>query len=399
MFRTSDIIGHFRTKQLGMEHFQGLLLNAEAFGLGPSSATAQLFDALRPRITRLGYIGEGHTLSLQEPLEYDDLVRVDSSEGDEEIRKALRRLSPRYSHFFTSMDFGYAGIAVEEGFRVGFFDALIWYYESIPEVIQTLDLYIAQDFVGVKDRIRKESDRFPAQTRIVPPIVAVRKPQDRKVEHNSALVNLGGLSNPLITNELMARFASILARACHEALEPMISDVLVVTIPAFVEQMPPTFTATTLSPTKVRERLESSGIAMMTSGLGNLFEASASGRPITWLPPTNDSQGQQIELMKRKGYIDWFVDWTDFTEGPAIDYFRPQELVMKEICDRMLLLIENAADQARLVRLLSERAQACLGSQDVNLKIGSIVETFGQGGVKELADIVVNWTTGTGIND
>ena len=52
---------------------QRILMNAEAFGFGPSAAIAEFFPYLRDRVSNLAYIGSGHTLNLQSKLPYNQV--------------------------------------------------------------------------------------------------------------------------------------------------------------------------------------------------------------------------------------------------------------------------------------------------------------------------------------
>ncbi|MBK7843382.1 MAG: hypothetical protein IPJ71_06745 [Bdellovibrionales bacterium] len=367
-----------------------LLMNAEAFGFGPSAATAQLFLELRPHMERMGYLGEGHTLALQNSLPYDDIVRLEDQASDSKIREHLRRLLSRYTHFFTSSDFRYARVAQEEGYKVGVYDPLTWFWKPFPENSAHVDLYVAQDFVGVRERIEGARFLFPEKTAVVAPIV---QPLNRRSLHQrkqAVLVNLGGLSNPFVSNDLMSKFSNLLAESCALAVADQTGEIIVATNPKFAKEMPKRLNAATLSPGHIQNHLEQVRVAFMTSGLGNLIEASSAGVPVVWLPPTNDSQGQQIQLLKRRDMVDWSLDWNDFTDGPEIDYFRPQETVMKEIKSKMLMVLESREYQERLLQVLAEKVRSSLHPQS-SLKIERLVDEYGQNGIKDLAEIVRKW--------
>ena len=68
-----------------------------------------------------------------------------------------------------------------------------------------------------------------------------------------------------------------------------------------------------------------SKLAFMTSGLGNIYDAAQFDLPTIWLPPTNDSQGQQLQMISAKNMVDAHLDWGD------IDYKEPQEIVIDRI--------------------------------------------------------------------
>ncbi len=385
---------------------RGLLLNAEAFGFGPAAATAQLFHELRSQKRQLGYLGEGHTVTIQENLPYDDIIQLPPGASESEIREQLRFLSSRYGYFFTTCDHRYARIAQEEGYRVGLFDILTWFWPTIPENTKNLDLYVAQNYVNVKDRIRDERERFPEHTEVIPPIVCPLKRWSVADLENSVLLNLGGLSNPYISDEIMGKFVRLIAMTLKQALEGRVRRVVITTNPRFKAEVPE---ALTFGPKEIQNQLERVEFALMTSGLGNISEASSATLPVIWLPPTNDSQGQQIELLKRDGMVDWALDWGDLTESQPINYFEKQETVMKMIQAQMIQLLESPSYQKRFQRVLAEKIDQVLrfnqalkecdashsGEQikliSPDLKLGKFVERFGQDGLKGLRSLVLEW--------
>lgn len=371
---------------------RGLLLNAESFGFGPTAAIAQVFPRLAGEYPRIGYIGEPHTLGLQKDLPYHEIIPLTANPTDDQIREQLRKLFSQYSHLFTALDFRLARLAQEEGFSVGMYDPLTWFWPTIPEITKKLDVYIAQDFINVRNRLAEESPAFPQNVEVVAPLVQPLRRTLLKDRDGTILVNLGGLSNPFVPDDVLVNFAILLARSGYAAALENSSDIVITTKPEFVERLKSDLRAATFTPLEIQDYLQRSRVAFMTSGLGNLFEASSAGTPVIWLPPTNDSQGQQLELLKSHGMIDWALDWTDFLDEPPLDYFRPQHEVMAELHRRMALVLANGSYQLRLVQAMRAKMDQARNADPQNIR--RLIDQFGQGGVSQLAEAINLWALG-----
>ena len=140
-----------------------VLLNAEPFGFGPTSLIGEIFPYLRNNIQRLSYIGTGHTLDLQRHLPYDDVYEY----ADKGI-SSYSDLADNYDVFITACDFQAAEWAKGLGLKVIIYDPLTWYWKEVPDIVSQSDLYLSQNFFGVRQRLEKENHKFP-EYRIVPP--------------------------------------------------------------------------------------------------------------------------------------------------------------------------------------------------------------------------------------
>ncbi|MFF7689737.1 hypothetical protein ACFZB6_26785 [Streptomyces syringium] len=111
-----------------------LLFNAQPFGFGPAAAMAILAAELAPVCERLAYIGGGHTLDLQKEPPYH-AVHDTTGRSPDELRAILRDMAPRYDLFITAMDFEMAELARHAGLDVAVYDALTWYWPTVPDVL------------------------------------------------------------------------------------------------------------------------------------------------------------------------------------------------------------------------------------------------------------------------
>jgi hypothetical protein len=356
-----------------------LLLNAEAFGFGPTAAIADCFPFLRKHFNTIGFVGTGHTLDLQRPLAYDAIYDVSSLSEE-----ALNEIFAQYDIFLTALDFAMAEKALGQGLTVCIYDPLTWYWKTIPAVVQDVDLYIAQNFFGVEERLK--SAEFAAATwQTVAPIVGQQSDNEPGGKADSAkdliLVNLGGLSNPLWTgNEALSY-----ARQILEAVLPTLAgQKVVVAANSAISAALAHLGAKNLSREQMQVVLQQAKYALMTPGLGNIYDAARFDTPTIWLPPANDSQGQQLALLNQSSLVDGLVDWHQILPVSAIDYSADQGAVLKSIAAALNQGQSSKRAKTRLAKLLSQQIKAL----PQNSRLTALVERFGSGGAQHVAELV-----------
>jgi hypothetical protein len=334
-----------------------LLLNAEPFGFGPASAIAAFFPYLRKRFAVIGYMGKGHTLDLQKNLPYDaihDLSGLSAAQERREIRKRLKS----YDLVLSALDFSFAAEVKAANVPVILYDPLAWYWKRFPPQAKGASLYLAQDFIGVRQRLKRSSLNW----KIVSPIIAKQQVGKRDI----VLVNLGGLQNPFLSNELLARYA----RAVVEAIIKKEPGAVIATSDAIAHSIG--HGARSYSREEMMRLLKHAKRAYMTPGLGNIYDAAAYRIPTCWLPPANDSQGRQLSLLRQEGYIDAALDWQEL--GIPINYKASQPAVMQRIaaaCERV--------DAGMIARLPGIPRKS---------KAAKLLERFGADGAKQVAEKV-----------
>lgn len=380
-----------------------ILLNAEPFGFGPTAAIADCFPFLREHFGKVGYVGVGFTLDLQRPLPYDLLHDI-TDVSEDSLDAALADIFSQYDVFLTALDFGMAAKAKAAGLTVVIYDPLTWYWKTIPPVVKDADLYIAQDFFGVRERLDEEAHLFNAErVRVVPPIIG-------DVAHASGvrdtvLLNLGGLNNPFWSPEGTLAYARLIVEAfasVAEHVEVVITANKCIAANARIAQELAEFGVKNLSRAEMQEVLKGAKFALMTPGLGNVYDAARFDIPTIWLPPANDSQGQQLFMLLEADMVDGHVDWHHLLPGKAIDYSAEQNGVLqkisaavtrtcgsktaKRVLERHLAESIEAVERAIEYRLETRRSSA---SRPPVLSLTSqLVEKFGAGGAREVARLV-----------
>lgn len=346
-----------------------LLLNAEAFGFGPAVAVASIFPHLREKFERIGFVGSGHTLDVQQSLPYDEIHDLSGMNGPAIDRK-IDRLASEYDVFFTAMDFAMLERAKAAGMAACGYDALTWYWREIPSGVTNSDLYLAQDFFGVRERLLEAPESFP-NTRVIPPIVPAALP---KRDRAHTLLNLGGLQNPFWTIDDAAAYARKVATAVRACL-PEDERLVIATSGAVADRIGED--ARTYARGEMREILARSRLAIMTPGLGNIYDAAIHDIPTVWLPPANDSQGQQLALLERHGMCDGSLDWKEI--GSPIGYWDEQREVLGRITDAV-----RGLSAEELARSISDRIAAIPAG--ARSKTCGLIDAFGADGDVQASD-------------
>jgi hypothetical protein len=347
-----------------------LLLSAEPFGFGPSAAIATFFPHLQKKFKHISFIGSGHTLDLQRTLPYDSIHN--STDADQE---KIRDILKQYDLVLTATDFAIAKQAQDLGIPTIIYDPLTWYWDPIPKTIGKAKCYIAQDFIDVRSRIQKYPEQFP-NAHIVAPIVK-KKTTNRK-EH--VLVNLGGLQNPFMTQEQVITYAKAIifaVRMVHGERAIIAANKNIVTA------LRP-FGAKVYAKKEIDKILSSAALAIMTPGLGNIYDAASYGTPTIWLPPANDTQGRQLQLLMKHKLADAALDWTKFLH--KINYYEKQEIVMENIAKAVQEFAHDDNAQERLKHRISSLSKSLIKKRISNT--AKLMEQYGSGGAQQVAEIV-----------
>ncbi len=344
-----------------------ILLNAEPFGFGPSAMIADLFSLLHPYFETISYIGHGHTLDLQRGLPYTAIYDMNCASTH------LHDVAVNYDLFITAMDKTNAQIASKLGVPTVFYDALAWYWDDLS-IMDCVSLYIAQDFYGVRERIANSS------AVIVPPLVTPTPTQQKDI----ILLNLGGLQNPYWPKDVVLRYANLIVKVFRS----FVSGRYVIASNADITKGIGGEDIRVYSKDEMAEILPRTKFALMTPGLGNIFDAANHDIPTLFLPPANDTQGQQIEKLQDQSCCDLLFGWHEIT-GTFINYKNPQEVVMAEILETLNMIQENQYLQSKFeLCLKSKMNQIC----DIKKsKLSHLIDHFGHSGLTEISKIIINF--------
>ncbi len=354
-----------------------VLLNAEAFGFGPSAAIASLFPALQPACSSIAYIGAGHSTDLQRPLAYTTFYDITNKDAAD-VQALFARLSTQYDIFVTALDFSMAALAQHAGITTVIYDPLTWYWPEIPAAAKAADLYLAQNFYGVRERLSREHLRFN-NARVVPPIVSA---PTRPSKRSYILVNLGGLQNPYWS----PADATSYARAVIAMLTPHLptgEQVIIATSQSVAAGLNNP-AGRTYTRSSMLEILAHTAYACMTPGLGNIYDAARFSIPTVWLPPANDSQGQQIDILEAHDAIDARLDWAGF--GMPVTYSAPQPAVLQAITRNVHSLSGHTVQEHWKSHI--SQTIATVANRRTSAST-ALLDTFGHGGITDITHHII----------
>jgi hypothetical protein len=356
-----------------------VLVTAQPFGFGPSAAMAQIFDHLRPRVGHLAFAGAGHTCDIHTQLPYDAVHRL-PVDG---CAEAFRRLCADHDASLIACDFAAAEAARDAGIPFGVYDPILWFWPRWPSIVESAALYMCQDFFGVRERVR---DAGRENVVVVPPMSPTLSPAAES-RNPHVLVNLGGICNPFHSQEVSVSYARLVMTVVPAAAR-LYPEVHVATSQPIVNHLRHEVPAArTISPREAQRLLGTGELAAMTPGLGNIYEAAALAKRVLWLPPANNSQGQQLDILRERGLAPFAADWHDILPARApIDYFGPEPTAMKHIADAIDDAMEDPAAAERLCALFLQAHRAPATPNP----LASLLDRFGTGGARGVADSFVH---------
>ena len=212
-------------------------------------------------------------------------------------------------------------------------------------------------------------------------------------EERILLVNFGGLANPYMTANVLKQYISTIILVIDRELRPSFDEIHYLgshQLAADVGTLCDGCAIQTLRPQQVQQLLARSSLAFMTSGLGNIYEAATAGKKVVWLPPANDSQGQQVKALIQHHMVDFAIDWHDILpDSPPINYYADQPEVLSTVSDRMTLLTDNRQAEKTLAKLFQSINQQAKDSDQTNIE--ALSKMFAFGGARIISDNILQW--------
>jgi len=359
---------------------QKLLINAEPFGFGPAAAMAHVFPHLRPHVKEIGFIGSGHVLDLHRKLPYDQVYDISPQDAE-----AFTNICRNYDYFLTASDFNAAALAKKAGCKIIIYDPLTWYWTELPKIIYESDLYLAQNFYGVAQRLEMFHIN---QGKIVPPLtLAIRNPPQKQ---NTLFVNFGGLGNPFIKEKQLLEYVDFISNCIELTLGNDFNNVSIGTSSSIANALITKHPMQTFTPQQSQDMLAASRLVFMTPGLGNIYDAAEAKTQIFWLPPTNDSQGQQMRLLIKYGLDPLVIDWHDILDRDPINYFGPQDQVLIQIAEYMNEAAHSPKAMGRLSRHLRYLYRKGFVER-TNPLLHKLIDEFGDEGTVKMSEEILNW--------
>ncbi|MFO0868622.1 MAG: hypothetical protein U0935_06695 [Pirellulales bacterium] len=276
------------------------LFIAEAFGYGPPAKLLALLPHLaRDSSTTWTFLGEGCALELCRSGPFEEWVECPAGNAaDPRLGAAIEA----HDALVTAMEFTPIDRAAAGGKLVVVFDSLFWMWPELPFSLSRVDLCLCQNYPGVVERRASLSADEASRIVVVPPL-AISRPGGW-TPGETVVLNLGGMDNPFADRDALAAYATGLTRlvvdVCARAACPL--EVYGRSwVMAHLRHTFPGVRATfgTLPPGDFVQRLASARCLITAPGLEVVYEAFTTGTPVFLLPPQNNSQFHQSQLLLR----------------------------------------------------------------------------------------------------
>lgn len=337
-----------------------LILTAENFAFGPIGKLLNVADLLKEQGHEMKFIGFGTSLQLAKHFPFNAVHEIDTDNKASIL--ALEAIMVKGDILISSMDLASVIVAKKLGKPVVWIDCLFWFWDSIPEPLFDIDLYIRER--SMDDSINDAKYSFKIKNLYnVGPIIGRVKDIKRK---RQALISYGGgeayywykasidtnypfvMTNILLNYVNWTQFDKIIV-----ATNERIAAELVKRFP----QAP--FEFVCLPYERFLLELAQSEVALITPGLVTAETVFELGIPTIFLPPSNNSQYVQLDEFRECGLAPASVHLSDFMNKLELREKKLHES-MQEVLRQLRNLEQSTKIQASVgtrVRELVENRQ------------------------------------------
>ncbi len=312
-----------------------LVLTAENFAFGPIGKLLDLVDLLKEQGHSLTFAGFGTSLQLAKKFPFDSIYEIDTD--NPESGSKLENIISQADMLISSMDIPSIKIAERIGKLTTWVDCLFWFWDSIPEPVLNVDLFIKERLMDEKTNVKKYADKIKNLV-TVGPIIGRMNSGKRK---NQVLISYGGgeapywykagrdtnypfvMTNILLKNIDWSKFDKVIVATSERIASEL------------AEKFPNTpFEFTTLAHDKFLEELSSSEVILITPGLVTAELSFESGTPTIFLPASNNSQYLQLDqflemkLAPAHAHLSSFMPRLELAGVPLVD---STQMVLKQL--------------------------------------------------------------------
>jgi hypothetical protein len=337
---------------------QRALFIAEAFGYGPASKLLVLLRNF-PRGPRdhWTFLGNGCAFELCQHGPFDQFVQAEPTKLGKLNCRPLDLAS--FDVMVSAMEFAPIETARQTGLKTIIFDSLFWMWPELPPALQLADLYLCQNYLGVRER--RNTSRSDRNLLIVPPLTFAEKPEGTRGD--VVILNLGGMDNPHAPHDLVLAYAFCMVDVIVALCEELKLTVEVYGRSWVIESLRRRFpnTSTIFASLPLEQfigRLRVARCLVTSPGLEVLYEAFTLGVPAFLLPAQNNSQAYQARQLLNEIRLLSGVQWHELLGESALHFERRPEEVIREAltCARQLHSRPAALGQLRrsLLRFLSQ---------------------------------------------
>jgi len=365
-----------------------LVLTAENFAFGPIGKLLDIADLLKDQGHELVFVGFGTALQLAESFPFTEIYKIDTD--NPASKDALEKVITQADILISSMDLPSVIIAKCLGKPVVWVDCLFWFWESIPEPLFDIDLYVRER--SLKDSVN-ESKYGPKIKNLfsVGPIVPKIKHAERK---SQALISFGGgEASYWYKAGIDSNYPFVMTDILLKDVDwSQFERTIVTTSKCILKELSKRFPLTPFefstcgSHDGFIKELSESEVLLITPGLVTSQSAFESGTPTIFLPPSNNSQYLQLDEFRELGLARASVHLSDFL--PKLDLRgKPPRETSKQVLRQLSELEQSAEIQtgmgSRIDELVKNRRKWSLAS--IN-NCRNFIDSLGGNGAQAVTD-------------
>lgn len=290
-----------------------IVLTAENFAFGPIGKLLNVANLLMNSGHELIFVGFGTSLQLARKFPFQKIYELDTDNPDSFNK--LKSIISTEDILISSMDIPSVTAAKQLGKPVIWLDCLFWFWETIPNEVLDVDLYIRERSMNDSKNDKKFAPLIKNLYSVGPIIGKINKSKRKQ----KALISFGGGE------------AAYWYKAGHDTNYPFImtkilldninwkkfNQIIVATNERIVKQLNKKFPQapfkfTCLSHEKFIQEMAESKITLITPGLVTSEIAFHSGTPTIFLPASNNSQYLQIEEFRKHNLAPASIHLSDF---------------------------------------------------------------------------------------
>lgn len=368
-----------------------LVLTAENFAFGPIGKLLNLADLLKHQGHNMVFAGFGTSLQLAKNYNFDAVYEIDT-DNPNSVNQLEAIIKPA-DMVISSMDLQSIVVAKRLGKLTVYIDCLFWFWETIPQPLFDIDLYVRER--SIKDtRDSKNELEYGSIIKnlysvgpILPEISSLKRKKQALVSYGggeaSYWYKVGRDTNyPALMTDILLKYVAW----------KDFDKVIITTSEHILKDLSTKFTNTPFefttcgSHTGFLKEMAQSELILTTTGLVTTQEAFLSKTPLIFLPPSNNSHYLLLDELREQGFASNSVHLSDFM--PKLDLRGiPEGQSIPAVLQQIGNLERSPDVQAKIGesinKLIQTRKQWSTESINNNLKF---VDSLGGNGSKLVVD-------------
>ncbi|WP_372364775.1 hypothetical protein [Candidatus Uabimicrobium sp. HlEnr_7] len=284
-----------------------IAFTAQSFGFGPVRKMIAIAEKLNG-VYKI-FFGSGVTYDFAKAHIFDEYHYLENNENAD-----ISSILNKSDVFINVMDFELGNIAKKSNCKCIVVDSLLWFYPFRPD-IDYADYYFVQDFFRSSSLKIKEHGISNAY--IIGPIVEENDFNSQKIEQ--CIINFGGsdgkICNSHVTVGKNTNYPFIMLHVLLPLLSSYFKHVLVVGRESIISACSKRFSIENVSFAMLNLKemcyeLSQSQVVFSVPGIHSFLDA-ANKLPIFFLPPSNHSHQENLDIFIKHAVTSSYFSWTE----------------------------------------------------------------------------------------